>query len=167
MQSPDRQDTRALVSLWLRRLGDVAGLSLQLSSEGVCGVGHESGMDCAIEVPEDGGAVYLRAPMLPWPPVHLARIAEHLLTEQFLGLGTDGATFAIDPRDRELVLWKCAPVALLDETSFQQLLMEFIQMAVHWRDELQRIDFAPDPSSDIRSAGEDAFEGADSKLRLA
>ncbi len=124
----------------MRRIGAGAGLELQLDAEGVCGLGHASGIDCAIEVPDSEAAVYLRAPIVPWPPARLAEVAERCLTGQFLGLGTAGAGFAIDPRDRELVLWQCLPLAVLDEAAFGERLATFIDMAARWREEVLGLD---------------------------
>jgi len=131
---------QALVNTWLAALGARAGLALRLDEEGVCGVGHVSGMDCAIEVPDGGSSVYLRAPLMAWPPRQARRIAEHCLEAQFLGLETDGASFAIDPRDSELVLWKSVPVATLDEAALASLVVGFIEAAARWRESLRRAD---------------------------
>lgn len=128
--------TRARVSLWLRNLGQNANLVLSLNEEGVCGLGHASGIDCAIEVPEEGGLVYLRAPLAPWPPSRAIEACEQFLTASFFGMGTEGASFAIDPRDRELILWKGVPVAVLDEEAFDDLLSRFLNTAAWWRDQI-------------------------------
>ncbi len=133
-------DAQALVNQWLVALGGAAGLSLRLDPEGVCGVGHASGMDCAIEVPEGGASVYLRAPLLAWPTRHPLRTAERCLEAQFLGLDTDGASFAIDPRDGELVLWKCVPVAALDAGAMARLVTGFLESAARWREDLLAAD---------------------------
>lgn len=133
-------DAQALVNEWLAALGAKAGLALRLDEEGVCGVGHVSGMDCAIEVPDGGSSVYLRAPLASWPPRHALRIAEYCLETQFLGLETDGASFAIDPRDGELVLWKCVPLAVLNEETLASLVVGFIEAAAGWRESLLRTD---------------------------
>ncbi len=136
-------DAQALVNGWLAALGAKAGLALRLDEEGVCGVGHVSGMDCAIEVPDGGNSLYLRAPLVSWPPRQAQRIAEYCLQAQFLGLETDGASFAIDPRDGELVLWKCVPLAVLDEESMATLVVAFIEAAARWRESLLRADGTP------------------------
>lgn len=142
-------DPRSLVSQWLARLGAAAGLSLRLDEDGVCGIGHASGIDCAIEVPEEGGSVYLRAPLIDWPPGHPGRTAEFCLEAQFLGLGTDGASLAIDPRERELVLWMAVPVSTLDAGAMESLVVRFLETAVRWRDEIERLDSAPpSPATD-------------------
>lgn len=133
-------EAQARVNKWLAALGARAGLSLRLDDEGVCGVGHVSGIDCAIEVPDGGGSIYLRAPLMPWPPHQAQRIAEHCLEAQFLGLGTDGASFSIDPRDGDLVLWKAVPLAILDEQALATLVVNFLETAVRWRDDLLQAD---------------------------
>lgn len=136
-------NAQMLVNQWLAALGARAGLALRLDEEGVCGVGHVSGLDCAIEVPEGGDGVYLRTALMPWPPRQPQRIAEHCLEAQFMGLGTDGASFSIDPRDGDLVLWKAVPVAVLDATALEHLVVSFVDAAAQWRDDLLRIDAMP------------------------
>lgn len=136
MSNPDIHEGRAIVSLWLRRLGEGAQMTLALNEEGVCGVGHGSGIDCAIEVPQDGASVYLRAPLAPWPPEQALEVCEHFLTASFFGMGTEGASFAIDPRDRELILWQAVPLAVLDEAAFADLLFRFLDTAAWWRDQI-------------------------------
>lgn len=143
MSEFDPLEDRALVSLWLRRLGQGANLSLELNEEGVCGVGHVNGIDCAIEVPGEGGTVYLRAPLAPWPPVQATQVCERFLTASFFGMGTGGASFAIDPRDCELILWQAIPLATLDEASFGEWLLGFIRMAAHWRDQVRSDELLP------------------------
>jgi hypothetical protein len=74
---------------------------------------------------------------MPWRPDHPARLAERLLTEHFLGMRTNGASFAIDPHEGELVLWKACALSTLDEHSFALLVASFLQSASRWRDELE------------------------------
>ena len=136
-------DAQALVNEWLAALGARAGLALKLDEEGVCGVGHVSGMDCAIEVPDGGRSLYLRSPLASWPPRQPQRIAECCLQAQFLGLETDGASFAIDPRDGELVLWQCVPLAALDQDAMASLVVGFIEAAARWRESLLEADATP------------------------
>lgn len=139
-------DARALVDEWLAALGARAGLALRLDEEGVCGVGHVSGMDCAIEVPDAGGSVYLRAPLLAWPARQALRIAGRCLEAQFMGLGMDGASFAIDPVDGELVLWQAVRVSDLDEDALARLVVGFIEAAARWREDLLHLDAMPQGS---------------------
>lgn len=136
-------DAQALVNHWLVALGARTGLALGLDEEGVCGVGHASGMDCAIEVPDGGSSVYLRAPLMAWPPRQAPLVAQYCLEAQFLGLETQGASFAIDPRDGELVLWRSVPVAVLDAEALATLVVGFIEAAARWREGLLRIDATP------------------------
>ncbi len=133
-------DAQALVNEWLAALGRATGLRLRLDEEGVCGIGHASGVDCAIEVPEGGDSLYLRAPLMPWPGRHPLRMAERCLEAQFLGLATQGASFAIDPRDSELVLWQCVPLAVLDGDALARRVTGFLELAARWREDLLAAD---------------------------
>lgn len=143
------QDERALVNTWLGRLGEAAHLDLQLDDHGICGIGHTTGIDCVVELPHRADVVYLRAALLPWPGLHPELLTEHCLRGHFLGLQTGGASFAIDPAGEDLMLWRAQPVAALDEHRFCLAVLDFIEQAVRWRDELLRLDLerpaAPEP----------------------
>lgn len=136
-------DERTLVNGWLRGLGLQAHLSLRLDEQGLCGIGHTSGIDCVVEVPDQAGRLYLWSPLMPWPCLHPQLIAERCLGAHFLGVQTGGASFALDPSGTELMLWQMHPLAVLDEGRFASAVIEFIEQAAQWRDNLQRLDLRP------------------------
>lgn len=136
-------DDRTLVNGWLRQLGTQARMSLQLDDQGLCGIGHASGVDCVVEVPDRSGRLYLWSPLLPWPGLHPQLIAERCLGAHFLGAQTGGASFALHPSGTELMFWQIHPIASLDESRFATAVIEFIQQAAQWRDNLQRLDLRP------------------------
>lgn len=124
------------VNRWLLALGRATGLRLQLSEQGLCAIGHASGVDCAIEVPGGADVVYLRTPLRDWHDNEVPGLAEFCLSEHFLGLRTQGASFAIDRDEAELVLWLSRPLSALDEASFGHWLVQFLDAAVHCRQQL-------------------------------
>ncbi|TFZ01506.1 type III secretion system chaperone [Ramlibacter rhizophilus] len=130
-------DDQQRVDRWLRALGQKAGLPLALDAQGVCAVGHASGLACAVEV--GAGEVFFRVPLMDWEPGHSASLAEFCLGEHFLGLATSGASFAIDRDEAELVLWRSMPLVVLDEASFAAALMDLLEAASHWREQLQGV----------------------------
>lgn len=146
-------DGRSRVNGWLETLGAATGLALALDEQGVCAVGHASGIDCALEVPADGDTIYLRAPLCHWSPQNPARVAEFCLEAHFLGLETDGASFSIDPYDRELTLWKSLPIATLDGDALAARIVRFLETAAHWRDAVCQADVLPAPGSPDPDAG--------------
>lgn len=134
----DHSEEHARVNLWLRALGARTGLALQLGPDGVCAVGHSSGLDCAIEVPDGQNTLFLRIPLMAWPSgEHPHLLAERCLQENFIGVGAGAACFAIDRAEAELLLWLARPLDTLDETALGLLIVEFFATAVHWKQELE------------------------------
>jgi len=123
---------RAIVDAWLRQPDIARNVDLCLDEDGVCVIGHASGIDCVVEVPLDQPTLYLSAPLLP-----LAALDDGLLracmSAHLLGRATGGATFAIDLDDDQLVLWRANPIAALDGPGFVAGLVEFFTLASQWR----------------------------------
>ncbi len=132
MASADHGSDTAVVNLWLDYLSRQTHLYLRLDGEGVCTIGHRSGLDCVVEVPGDG-SVYLRVGILPWEPEAYPGLAERCLLAQFMGRETHGASFGVDPVDAELVLWQERTLNSLDEKMFCDLVVQIFESAVHWR----------------------------------
>jgi len=151
----------AIVNRWLQYLGEQTRLSLALDSDGVCAIGHSSGLDCVVEAPGDG-SVYLRVGILPWEPEVHPDLAERCLVAQFMGRDTHGASFGVDPVDGQLVLWRERPLASLDEGSFCRLVVQILECADHWREGL--------PAAEVRAkqaAAIDADRPADFSMLRA
>ena len=128
-------DDRALLNLWLTHLSRASHAHLQLDDDGICTIGHESGLDCAVELPGNG-SVYLRVAMFPWEPETNPDLAERCLLASFMGIETGGAAFGVDPIDVELVLWQERSVGSLDEAGFSRLVTQLFDNAVRLRKEL-------------------------------
>jgi len=127
---------RALVNQWLEDLGRLSRVDLHLDADGVCTIGHESGLDCAVEVPGNG-SVYLRVALLPWEPEDNPDMAERCLLGSFMGISTGGAAFGVDPMDAELILWQERPLVCLDEVSFANMVAQILDNSVRWRRDLE------------------------------
>lgn len=125
-------DDATVVNQWLEYLGQQTRLALRLNDEGVCTIGHQSGLDCVVEAPGNG-SVYLRVGILPWEPEAHPDQAERCLIAQFMGRETQGASFGVDPEDGELVLWQERQLTTLDEMSFCRFVVQILECAVHWR----------------------------------
>jgi hypothetical protein len=130
-QFANSNDT-AVVNNWLEYLGRQTRLTLRLDDEGVCAIGHQSGLDCVVEAPGNG-SVFLRVGILPWEPEAHPHLAERCLVAQFMGRETQGASFGVDPVDGQLVLWKERRVTSLDEKSFCHLIVQILECAVQWQ----------------------------------
>ena len=135
-------EEHVLVNRWLGELGLRTGLSLRLDADGVCGVGHSSGLDCAVEVPAGNGRVVLRIPLMGVPEAS-APLLEHCLVANFLGLGPECATLAIDPVDRDLVLWALCSLDTLDADRFAAWLVSMFETAQATREDLERFNREP------------------------
>jgi hypothetical protein len=128
MTTSETNEAHVRVNAWLRGLGGRTGLHLNLSDEGVCAVGHASGLDCAIEVPPGGGQLYLRVPLMPWAGQPL-ELAAHCLQRNLLGVGGEAASLALDTVSGELLLWIMRPLDVLDEDILGRLVLELFACA--------------------------------------
>ena len=157
-------EEREEVDRWLARMGEQAGFHLQLDSEGVCAIGHSSGVDGAIELAEARREVFLRVPLMPWPPARPEVLAAQCLQAHFLGIDTGGGSFAIDPAGPELVLWMSRPLDGLGAQAFATWVVQFLEAAGRWREVLLALDTqaggaaearefdAPIPAAPLRAA---------------
>lgn len=117
---------RARVDQWLAEL--IPDLNLKLDAEGVCSVGHDSGLDCGIEVPESAAQICLRIPVAPLATLGSAQLRQCLASHLF-GVGTHGALYGIDEATDELVLWRTLDLAGLDATGFAAALLHLFDTA--------------------------------------
>lgn len=132
MASHGNEEDWTLVNHWLQELSRRTGVGLRLDDEGVCTIGHESGLDCVVEVPGNG-SVYLRVALLPWEPEENPHMAERCLLASFMGVNTGGAAFGVDPVDAELILWQERPLVSLNDASFYHLVTQILDNGVLWR----------------------------------
>ncbi|HSW16231.1 MAG TPA: CesT family type III secretion system chaperone [Ramlibacter sp.] len=149
-------EDHVLVNHWLRGLNAKTGLHLRLNDQGVCAVGHASGLDCAIEVPDGRGVAYLRIPLMPWAGSP-STLAEYCLTEHFMGINTEGAAFAIDREERELVLWTARRLSSMDEQRLGRLLVELFDTAVRWKVQLEEFCRGQTADTGAHDAREPSF----------
>lgn len=143
MSFSDSSDEHDVVNNWLRILGARVQINLQLDHDGMCAIGHLSGIDCALEVPEGCGKIFLRAPILSLDLCNEATL-RFCLAQHLLGINTAGAVFAIDQKDNAMVLWQTRDLAGLDLESFAMMVVEFFEAADHWRYELDSLQRPPE-----------------------
>ena len=117
---------RERINQWLAEI--VPHLNLKLDAQGVCSVGHESGLDCAIEVPESAAIVCLRIPVAPLTTLTNTQLRQCLATHLF-GHATGGAAYGIDEEEEELVLWRTVGLAGLDAAGFAAILVQLFDTA--------------------------------------
>ncbi len=134
----DTGDEHDVVNFWLRTLGDRVRLAIKLDDNGLCAIGNLSGIDCALEVPQDCGKIYLRAPLLALDQCSEA-VLRFCLSRHFMGIQSAGAIFAIDEKDSAMVLWMARDLTSLDLESFALMLVDFFEAAEHWKYELENL----------------------------
>ncbi|MBC7602183.1 MAG: type III secretion system chaperone [Ramlibacter sp.] len=151
-------DDKSLVDHFLQYLGRQTRVKLHLDRDGVCTIGHDSGLDCCVEVPGNG-SVYLRVALFPWEPEENPDLAERCLLASFMGIGTGGAAFGVDPLDAELVLWQERPLSCLDDASFSLMVAQILDNAVRLRNDLAEAEEAAarDTAHDRRPPANFAF----------
>ena len=121
------------VSDWLRTLGEITGMKgLALNPQGVCAFTVDDTFDVVVEAPERDAMLYLYAPLLRLDQDHPEALYEQLLKLNYLGRQTRGAVFAINQRDRNIVLSVARPLSMLDEPRFFALMEDFLETAQHW-----------------------------------
>lgn len=135
-------DDRKRVNAWLHQSAIRSHLEIELNDEGLCAIGHASGIDCALELPEGSGKLYLRAPLLSLQQASATRL-RNCLAEHLLGVRTGGAIFAIDEQEDCLLLWQDASIAQLDAQSFAQWLVDFLRTASFWQEQFLALPAAP------------------------
>jgi hypothetical protein len=135
-------DDRKRVNAWLHQSAIRSHLEIELNDEGLCAIGHASGIDCALELPEGSGKLYLRAPLLSLHQVSATSLRK-CLAEHLLGVRTGGAIFSIDEQEDCLLLWQDASIAQLDAQSFAQWLVDFLRTASFWQEQLLTLPAAP------------------------
>jgi hypothetical protein len=136
MSTSEANEPQVRVNAWLRGLGARTGLDLHLSLDGVCAIGHISGLECVIEVPPDGGQVWLRLPILQWAG-QSPELAVHCLQQNLLGIGAEAASLALDTTAGELLLWLVRPLDALDEDRLGLLILDLFACAQECREGLE------------------------------
>ena len=125
---------------WSNMLSEISASTgiddLTLDESGVCGLEYEGDLSLAIECPPDSPEVYMYAILAPLPEHDAKSCYERLLTANFLGLQTAGASLAISERHRALTLCSSEAVDRLDATALQMQLGNFITTARRWKDDL-------------------------------
>ncbi len=159
MSAHEPCEEHVLVNGWLRELGLRTGLSLRLGADGVCGIGHASGLDCAVEVPAGSGRMVLRIALMAVPQ-GCPELWEHCMAENFLGLGPDCATLAIDPAERDLVLWSVRGLEALDAGRFADWVVSMFETAEASRADLERFNREPHATVAPRDVGLALTSGA-------
>ncbi len=164
MHPSSPSEARARVDAWLDRLGRRSGLHLQLNEDGVCAIGHASGLDLVVQVPPAQGLVLLGVALLELEALRHAGLARECLARQAAALvagggSLGGCVFALDPQTDELLLLRALPVDALDADRFQALVVDTLDTAERWAREFRQFDAAA-PAPDAAPAWHTGREAA-------
>ncbi|MDR1255595.1 MAG: CesT family type III secretion system chaperone [Puniceicoccales bacterium] len=117
---------------------------LKLGSNGICAFKHDkSGMEFAIELPEDSDIVYFYSPICRVPYDFTEHFFEKLLENNLHGVANNQASFGLDKKTQSIVLSYSIPIYHLDTVAFENILFNFITTAekaarntMKWLDEI-------------------------------
>lgn len=132
-------NTQQAVNHMLEEVAGRTGVSgLRLNDAGLCGLSYVDDLELVLECPENSPMLYLYAPLAPLPDQGTDPLFRQILTANFLGLETGGASFAIHDRYNSVMLCHREAIDRLDGShGLEKLLSNFISMASHWKKALQ------------------------------
>ena len=131
--SPGQKTVAAWLGQWVAVEGSDPWV---LDERGMLGLQTDQGLHIELEVPADGGVLFLRAALGPLPQQDGEAVYAKLLALNFLQQQAGGASFAIDEEQHQLALSICQGIAHLDGTDFENLLRGFVSAAVDWHDKV-------------------------------
>lgn len=135
----------------LEQLGrDVELDGLAFSEEGYCSLGLDTGRVLHLDVQEDG---LLLMTVLGEAPdgESRVRVLELLLGANAFWVGTQGATLALDPGLRQVLLMRKEPLGALERRGLRPVIGEMIEAGERWAAQLKGAGERPDPDA----AGDD------------
>lgn len=145
MQNIDRFNSRefSVINGWLKELALVLNGdgSLSLASDGVCAIGHESGLVLIIENPVDSPNIYFYTSLMTLtgdPGFDYGLMKKALLLNQF-GLKTLGGTLSYSSELNSIVLTFIQPIGDCDEKKFIEIFKEFLTTAIRLRKEFAEL----------------------------
>jgi hypothetical protein len=137
----------------LKQLGSEIELDgLGFTEAGYCCLGLDTGRVLHLEVQPDG---LLFMTVLGEAPTDERRTAvlEALLGANAFWVGAQGATLALDPALRQVLLMRKEPLAVLEQRGLREVIGEIVAASERWAGELRGAaapddDRAPDSASD-------------------
>ena len=124
-------ETQSKISAWIEAIGFESGNQLTLDRDGHCLLLFGGQLECMVEVPEDSEMVFLYVALKRAPDDLAARsnLFERALELNMFSLATGGASVTFDRRTQEVILSFSAEVAAMEETVFQEVLGDFLELA--------------------------------------
>jgi hypothetical protein len=123
----------------LEQLGREVELGgLAFTEEGYCSLGLDTGRV------QDDGLLFMTALGEAPEGESRVRVLELLLGANAFWVGTQGATLALDPGLRQVLLMRKEPLDALQRHGLRPVIGELIEAGERWAAQLERADQAPD-----------------------
>lgn len=111
---------------YLHAAGAKMGTSLSLDPNGICVLSNGNGGEYVVELPKQSEIIYFYSPLLKVPFEHTEAFFEKILEYNLCGIKFRQATIGLDPKTQNLVLSYTRPIGFLDETTFINILFNFV-----------------------------------------
>lgn len=122
-------------------------------SENTCRIDID-GMSVSFMQHQESDMVVTWAEVSEPPPEGVTILYRVLMESMFMGQGTGGSTFSIEPESKKIFLHRLDPLALMDLDSFCTMLEKFVNVLEQWRKLIA--DFRPVAEEIGKSSGEAA-----------
>ena len=117
----------------MRQFGAKVGIGdFEPDETNVCRLDIDDMLISFAEDPETA-AVVTRAEICESPSHGAGMLYRLLMESMFMGQGTMGASFSIEPESGKIYLYRVDPTATLDPDSFSAILEKFVNMLEQWR----------------------------------
>ncbi len=131
-------DTQDRINSMLREISYKIGLGLpNLDKNGVCAMRYNDKFNFIMEVPEGSDHLFFYSPLVVHQEGH-EQIFKKLLRHNFLCMDTEGATFAIDKENDDIVLCRIHVIGTLDALRLETIINEFLTTADKWNRKLRQ-----------------------------
>lgn len=125
----------------MKEFGAKVGISdLAPDDENICRVDID-GMSIAFFGFAEADSVVTWAEVSEPPPEGEAMLYRVLMESMFMGQGTGGSAFSVEPSTGKIYLHRLDPLKILDLESFCQMLEKFVNTLEQWRKMI--VDFRP------------------------
>ena len=140
---------------FLKELGLKLGIEdIGLNPEGVCAFTYLNSFDLIIEVSEESNTFVIHTPLTTLKSGNNEPLLKKLLSLNFLGIETQGASFALNKDTQEVVLCYNHPIENLQSNTFENLIGNFLEVAEkfwvqlsQYGDSLEEPQVPPGPAS--------------------
>lgn len=131
-----REKLEHLLSSWFR---SIDAPLLEMNEAGVCAFHHKDDKVVIVEIPSNSSVGFVYSTIADAPSEGKAAFYEKALTLNAHGIQTKGACLALDANSHVLYLYRTLRVEVLDDTTFSNLMTNFITAIGDVRTKLSQI----------------------------